>query len=115
MKLTTIVNKNTDNKFVVDEHADLSEMQNTQPSFFGQPFGKRETYEVYRGCLICRCTVKFSHGNERRTVAYVYGSWEGETRKSTSCISAGSTLGSARAARKLIDTVLDGGKYYYGI
>lgn len=51
----------------VDEKAKLWEMEKDCPLFFKTKFGKRETYTVYKGCLIVRNTKTFGDGIPKRT------------------------------------------------
>jgi hypothetical protein len=99
----------------VDESTSLVDMQQSCPTFFRNPSGKRETYTIYRGQLIVRCTVQFTGCKpERKTIVYLFFI-SGEMKNDTFCVSAGSKLKGVRQAKKLIDKILDGGIYYYGI
>ena len=100
----------------VNENTYLIDIQKACPTFF-KPFGKskRETFQVYRGQLITRHTTQFTGCKPvRLTVVYLYFV-SGELVNDTLCISAGSKCNDLRQAKKLIDDVLDGGVYYYGI
>lgn len=103
----------------VDPEASLTDMQRNCPSFFRYPCGSRECYNAYRGCLIVRSTVKFIGGAARRTIVYLYlpnGFAEGgPATADTFCVSAGCELKNVTQAKRLIDAILDGGIYYYGI
>ncbi len=112
----------------IEEQSSLLDIMHNCYGFFATKNGKRETYTVYRGQLIVRNTVTFGNGygnrkTSRRTTVYLYlpkGFLPQETepvnhRPDTFCISSGSNIQSIRDAEKLIDRVLDGGKYFYGI
>ena len=60
--------------YTVDETTSLAEVRVNCPRFFAWPFGKRETYTMYRGCIIVRNTVTDPAGkNVRKTVVYLTG------------------------------------------
>jgi hypothetical protein len=98
----------------VDESTDLHTIERACPTFFRTPHGKRETYDTYRGQLIVRNTVKFDRKSVRRTVVYLFFV-SGEMKNDTFCISSGCDLACVQDAKRLIDLVLDGGEYEYGI
>jgi hypothetical protein len=107
IKLTTCV-------VAIDESASLSDMQEGCPVFFRTPLGKRETYTVYRGCLIVRNTVQFT-GNKpkRKTTVYLYlpEGFPDSKRPNTSCISVGhDSVKSIEQAKRLIDRVIETGE-----
>jgi hypothetical protein len=110
-----------DEYVTIDQMAYLGEMENMLVHFFKKPHGNRETYTVYRGCLIVRCTVNFGNGPERKTTCYLFYKTpapEGSGRlptASTSCINPDSPPNSIKGAERLIDKVLDGGVVYYGM
>lgn len=97
----------TGDVFKVSEGTSLSQMQNKMPMFFKTPHGKRETYSVYRGQLIVRKTVQFTHSPpERKTVVYiVYIDDNGDL--DTFHIGESANV---RQAKKLIDKVLESGE-----
>lgn len=90
---------------VVDDSTSETDIRRAIPNFFRQPHGRRETYTVYRGCLIVRMTVQFTGGPPtRRTVAYYYD----VKAKDTFCLSTGHLeLQSVYQAKKLIDRMFD--------
>ena len=100
----------------VDEHTSLGNIQTACHTFF-RPFGKvkRETYSIHRGQLIVRHTVQFTGRKpERCTIVYLFFI-SGEMANDTFCVSAGSECNNINQAKKLIDKILDGGEYHYGI
>jgi hypothetical protein len=103
------------NHYVIDEATSLAAIERGEPLFFKTTHGKRETYETYRGFLIVRNTVQFTGCKpERRTVVYLYTD-DLEGRPGTLCVSAGSKVGSTAQARRLIDRIIETGKYSYGM
>lgn len=110
MKLTTI--KNREGRVIgeVDEDKSLSEIKSYCGGFFNKPFGKRETYAVYRGQLICRHTVNIQCGGavkpERHTVIYLY-LVSGEMNNDTLWVHSGRETN--KQAQKIIDKILDKG------
>ena len=103
----------------IDEEHYLADMENKCWGFFKTPHGKRETYTVYRGQLIVRNTMQFTGEKPTRmTAVHLYfpnGYADNPGHADLFCISAGSGVGTVRQAEKLIDRVLDGGIYHYGI
>ncbi len=99
----------------VDEQSTLSDIQSKCPAFFRTPHGKRETYTIYRGQLIVRNTVKFASCKPSRMTSVYLFFVSGEMKSDTFCISSGSNIHTIGQAEQLIDRVLDGGKYFYGI
>lgn len=99
-----------------NEKAFLYEMQQACPRFFKNPNGKRETHTVYRGCLIVRYTVRFSHGSERKTAAYLFlpNGHEDGGRPDLFCVSVCTDLRSIAGAKRYIDRLLEHGEYEYG-
>jgi hypothetical protein len=93
----------------VNEKSSLYDMEKGCPLFFKTKFGKRETYSVYRGQLIVRYSVQFTNGTQRLTSVYLFFGDD------LNCISSGSDINTEGQAKKLIDRVLDGGIYRYGI
>lgn len=97
----------------ISETSSLLDMQTNCPNFFHQKFGTRETYNVYRGQLIVRHTVKIhNHAlflvNQRHTVVYLYlpkGFVSDPGRPDTMCV-ATYYSNALRKAKKLIDHVL---------
>jgi len=86
----------------VDETVPLSTMKHDCPNFFRTKFGRRETYDVYRGFLICRCTVQFTGCRPiRKTTVYLYD----PVRKDTMHC-GGDDIHNIGHARKLIDRIL---------
>ena len=106
MKLTTINNKDGHIIGQVDEDKSLSEMKSYCGNFFNKPFGKRETYSVHRGQLICRHTVKFGNVPERHTVIYLYFV-NGKMNNDTLWVHSGKETN--KQAQKIIDRILDNG------
>jgi hypothetical protein len=98
----------------VSESTSLAEIKTKVPSFFTTPFGKRETYTMYRGFLIVRNTVQFSSGSERKTIVYLF-THNLEGRPDTFCVSPGTQLSGIQDAKKLIDKILETGRYEYGM
>jgi hypothetical protein len=113
MLLTKVRNRDTCSVFEIDEDAGLCDMERACPTFFRVKHGSRETYSVYRGCLIVRNTVRFTHRSVRMTEVYLFCKLEGQ--ESLFCVSAGSDLKSIRHAKRFTDLTLDGGEYFYGI
>jgi len=106
----------TGNKFEIDEQAYLAEMQRNCPLFFKTPHGKRETYDVYRGQLIVRHTVRFTSTSERRTVVYLYllsGTDPEHRMPDLFCVSGGNKVSCTRDAEKLIDRIIAERRYAY--
>lgn len=103
-----ITYRGTGSIYVVDEMTSLTDLQNNMPKFFNVSFGKRETFEVYRGFLIVRHTVKFHHSPpERHTVVYIYG----VDRNDTLCVARSGIVHSAKQAKKLIDGIIKTGSF----
>lgn len=94
--------------YVVDENAQLSDMQNHCPTFFKTKFGKQETYSTYRGCLIVRYTIQFTNEQPKRhTVPYLYGYSMEDEHHDTFCL--GTSCPDIQSAKQLIDDVLESG------
>lgn len=110
-----ILFQQTGNVYEVDEHASLDDIQQAEPRFFKTPHGGRETYSMYRGQLIVRNTRRLSNNKKYRDTTVYLWVLAMETRPTTFCVSAGIALTSVLRAQRLIDTILDGGIYYYGI
>lgn len=92
----------------IDENASLYDMRVAEPHFFSRKFGKRETYHVHRGCLICRHTVEFTGRKpQRMTVGYLFGYFRPENKYSTFHIE--SNAYSLDAMKAEIDAILDRG------
>lgn len=86
----------------VAETTSLVCMKQNCREFFRQPFGKRETYAVYRGQLIVRYSSRLS--SVRMTVPYLYFH-TGELANDTLCVST--TCKNMLHAKRVIDKVLD--------
>ena len=100
-----------DSTITIDEDISLVDIERAEPKFFSTKFGKRETYTMYRGQLICRHTVTFTGCKpERRTTAYLFDA----VGKSTFCIS-GMDLKSIGHAKGVIDQIIEQGWYSYGM
>jgi hypothetical protein len=98
----------------VNENSQLTEMERNCPLFFEKAHGQRESKIIYRGQVIVRNTVNFSDGPHRMTAAYIYTK-DLEGSPDLFCISSGSKCNSISGAQKLIDRVLDSGRYFYGV
>lgn len=104
----------------VDDQACLVDMEREEPKFFQNTHGKRETYTVHRGCLIVRNTPRHSLTGRptRMTAIYLFYPKEhvGSDKNSYSGLSnlAGFSPSSVASAKRLIDQVLESGKYSYG-
>jgi hypothetical protein len=100
-------------KFAVDTEASELDIRAACPVFFANPHGRRETYIVYRGCVIVRHTVTFTGCKpERLTVAYLFGRWPED--KTSDMFIAGpdypERLTSIAHAKRHLDAILDSGK-----
>jgi hypothetical protein len=109
--------RNTGNVYTVDEAATQSDIRNKEPKFFSTSFGKRETFEMYRGFLIVRHTVQYSGSfgqsgpKERKTLVYLFDKEHG-----TLLVSGGGVpLTGAPQARRFIDRLILEGEYYHGM
>ena len=92
---------------VVDEDSTEYEHRVAEPSFYTK-FGKRNTYEFYRGFLINRHTAP--HG--RLTCVYAFGQWSDSTRKTSYCVANGSEgLKNSKQAKQLIDQIIESGHF----
>lgn len=121
MKIT-VRHRDTGSVNIVDDEAHLGQMQQEAPAFFAIPHGKRETYSVYRGCLIVRNTPRFTLDRhrkpERQTAVYLFyplADVPKDNRDSYAGLTnlAGSKPKTVTQAKRLIDRVLDNGMYYY--
>jgi hypothetical protein len=114
MKLIQIKNDHDKTLGNVNENTSLETIRQHCPLFFtGRR--KRETFTMYRGQIIARCTVQFSNcPPERHTAVYLYFV-DGEMENDSFCVSAGHNLKTTQQAKHLIDKILDGGKYEYGM
>jgi hypothetical protein len=113
-----IHNLDCDSHFIVSETSRLADMENTNSRFFATPHGKREHFSMHRGQLIVRCTAKFSHGSERRTSVFLFvvGGDDGAAGYPyLFCVSSGNEVRSIRQAQRLIDRILDEGRYAYDL
>lgn len=110
--MTRVQNRDAGTVYEVDESKTIHDMEQACPRFFRNKHGKRETFSEYRGCLIVRHTVQYTHAKVRETVVYVHCNVEGSL--DMFCVSVGSKCGSIRQAKRLIDRLLDGGVYHYG-
>lgn len=108
---------------IIDDESSLDQMQEQEPKFFATPHGKRETYSVYRGCLIVRNTPRFTMDRhrkpERKTAVYLFYPLadvpkDGVDNYAGLTNLAGSDPKTVTQAKRLIDRVLDNGQYYYG-
>lgn len=99
-----------------DETLTQMDLRNSaaEPHFFSSKLGKRETYTSYRGFLIVRNTVKFSHGSERRTVLYMLHRNE-KGLVCSSCITPSGPLANINQAKRLADLIIETGRYWYGV
>lgn len=104
MQTTLISIKIYESVYQLDEQMSLVDMQRIEPKFFERsPWHKRETYTIYRGCCICRHTVRLSDGrNVRKTVPYLFDTEKGSFLISTECKSI-------REAKKMIDNMIASG------
>jgi hypothetical protein len=99
----------------INENTSLSDMERNCPLFFKTKHGKRETYTIHRGQLIVRNTVQFTGGRpERKTAVYMYTP-DLEGSPDLFCVSSGSNLKSIDGAKGLIDRIIEGKKYEYGM
>lgn len=104
----------------VNEDISIVDIQRGEPGFFKTKHGKRETYTVYRGCLIVRSTQNlgrrmFREGTPTRgTAVYLYGTSSENNKPTTFCI-AGVDVKTIPQAKRLIDRVLELGWYSYGL
>lgn len=97
----------------VDDTANSHQMRAYCPTFFG-PFGhsKRETFTPYRGQMIVRHTVTFTHGKERKTVVYLYlpnGFSDTQGHADFYCLTPPAHCDSVAQAKRIIDKVLEAG------
>jgi hypothetical protein len=111
---------NSAEEVTIDQMADEQEMRRMLVHFFKKPHGKRETYTVYRGCLIVRNTVQCGGSQVRRTAAYLFYKTPVKPGRVTQDAEVSNITGdpeptSVKQAERLIDKVLDGGVKYYGI
>lgn len=103
----------TNSIITVDDSATLSQIREAVPNFFRTPFGKRETFTMYRGQIIVRNTQTFSDGSKRRmTIPYLFVTYPNGVQD-TFCISV--CARDIKHAKKIIDIVLDGKTYFYNI
>lgn len=94
----------------MDEAATLEEVQEKQPLFFSATFGEDETFDMYRGFLIVQHTVEICDEAVRRTVVYIF-----DKNAGTLCISSGSRVVDRGDAEDLVDRVISGGEFWYGM
>lgn len=94
----------------VNEKTSLVAMRRACPTFFKVKHGERETYDVYRGCLIVRNTVRFAGLTKRMTAVYIFLVDQGDLF----CVSACEELGSVTDAKRYIDELFEHGHYEYG-
>ena len=122
MKIS-VKHRDTGSINIVDDQSSLDQMQTQEPKFFETPHGKRETYSVYRGCLIVRNTPRFTMDRYRKpvrqTAVYLFypveALKEGDPDNYAGLTNlAGSTVTTVTQAKRLIDRVLDNGLHYYG-
>lgn len=113
--MTKILNRSTNTIFEVDENQTLEDIKSNCVRFFKVKHGKRETFSVYRGCVIVRHTVQYTgQPPKRETVVYTYGKFDNCTNPDFFCVSIGSQCESIAQAKKLINCLLDCRVYYYG-
>jgi len=98
----------------LDESTSLADIQQAEPMFFKTPFGKRETYTMYRGQLIVRYTVSrprmFNPAESfRKTTIHLFDKESG-----THCVSSDTTVKDIRHAKRIIDRIITKGSYQYG-
>ncbi len=97
--------------FTVDEDVSELDIRSAVPKFFSCPFGKRETYTIHRGAVICRHTVTYTGCKpERLTVTYLFGRWPEEKHSDVFCLSPYTPkLNSVAQAKRQVDRILDSG------
>ena len=102
----------------INEAHSIVDIERAEPNFFDLKLGQRQTYTIYRGCLIVRYTIKIHNfdritfRNERCTVAYLFGTVKKD--KVTQHVS-GWPINSIREAKKTIDKIIEQGWYSYGL
>ena len=97
----------------VDEANTEAIMRQNSTHFFSKPHGKRETYTVYRGCMIVRNTVQYSVDRwpTRNTVVYLF-TLDLEGSPNFFCLATSGEVKSVRQAKRLIDKVLELGSIH---
>lgn len=110
--MTKVINKQTGTIYEIDESKTISDMEQACPRFFKNKHGKRETFTEYRGCLIVRHTIQYTHKPVRETAVYIHCVLE--KNLDMFCVSVGSSCDSIAQAKRLINRLLNGGEYYYG-
>ena len=96
----------------IDTSISLNTVRNAMPKFFSTQFGKRETYEVYQGCLIARHTVQFTGCRPKReTCIYLITLEKGKDGKEQMDTLLMATRVNIRpqAAKRLIDKAIEAG------
>lgn len=110
MNLVTITKDNF--KFGVNTDLSLAKVQDLIPNFFKTKFGKRETFEMYRGFLIVRHTLDLSGGvHTRETVIYLVAVYtEDQSVNPIPDTYFAGYASSSRSARSWIDHIIKKGK-----
>jgi hypothetical protein len=98
----------------VSDETGLVDIERAEPHFFKTKFGKRETFTIHRGQLICRYTARLSHGPVRMTSVYLFIHRPGHAKPDTLNISSRNPVASVRQAERLIDSIIDSGTYDRG-
>ena len=102
----------------INEDHSIVDIESSEPEFFNFNLGKRQTYTMYRGCLIVRYTIKIHNSdrvtfrNERCTVAYLFGA---DVLSYFIFFDGGWPINSIREAKKTIDKIIEQGWYSYGL
>ena len=110
----TIKGKGSDVVFVVDDTAEREDVAYDAPHFFSG--NHEEEITIHRGCVISYAHDTAAHKPVWRTSAWLFGSYsDSPTKQTTRCVSSGCKLQSVADAIELIDTILDGGYYEYGM
>jgi hypothetical protein len=98
--------------FTVDTDVEESFIRNQSPLFFRNvPHNSRETITFYKGALIVRNTVRFTHGQERTTAVYLFGRWQGSQTYSTAYVNPRDGLKSIAQAKRHIDRILEANRW----
>ena len=97
----------------VDENTTLKQLKEEHPKFFEFPFTQNETYEMYRGFIICEGEQEFSdHSREKRVSAHIYDT----TQKDFNCVTVGSDCNhDTHYVKTLIDRIIKEGITFYGM
>jgi hypothetical protein len=106
--MTTVTLKSINARYEVNEDASIADIERTEPLFFKNSHGKRETFDMYRGFLIVRHTVQFTNCKpERRTVVYIFGKSSTSGELQTLCVFHPSGI---PQAKRMIDAALESGE-----